>query len=919
MENNLAYRVYGGAGGNGGNGGLDWTVGGAPTMNLGGAGGDGGDGSALGSPNGTSIFNNTGAKTWGGAAGVSGSPPPVANPTAGNSIGARLRGSSSLVNNALISHTFGVYGGGPSTGGLVYNCFISATTTFTNMGVFMAGDNVINVAPGFVDWPGDDYHLTGCGAPAAEAGTGMALLTPINVTEDGDGELRPWGYFDVGYDEYWRSPLSATPFQGVITDDTTWSGDYLLTGDVVITSGAALTVSPGATVYANAADGANLGNDLNRIEIIVRGALRSGTTGGITTTFTVTGCNPAPGQWHGIRFEPGSDGYLDPTVIEYGAHGVVISTTKPVTIADSVIRYNRHAPSTGNAWGAGIAIFAGTHLITNTAIYSNTVLAGAGGAWAEGGGVHIVSPAGPSLFQNCILYDNHAQNPGRDAAGGGMNVLAADPILRHCEVYSNQVLADQRAFGGGVNLDNSSGVIEADSFIHDNTATALNADGYGGGVSIGQAMTPAPPAPIIRNSRVTSNALNVGPAWGFGGGIGFYEGSWTAAIISDTLIAGNVNFGADACGGGIGMAWWATADRFDGNLVRNNLSQATGGGGGAGGGGMCLRENNVVSVTNNLVFDNRADDVTGAWTGGGGIYADGPQSYVINNTVISNTALGAVGDGGGVYLWLNGGVLFNNVVVSNTAGNDGGGVYWAGGVASVGFNDVWGNIASVLGGNEYDSSSAPPPTDIYANPLFVGAGDLATYYHLRQGSPCVDAGIGPGVGIPNEDYDDQSRPLGSGWEIGFDEVQSFIYTKQVDALTATIGSDLVYTIIITNPDTIAPLANGWLTDVLPLNTTYTGGPTCNLAAYGYDAGSRTAWWNGSIPANNTLTCVYTVTVDRGLSDGTIISNTAFVTVGAQGGWTNHVKTEVYAPVLTITKRASGGPVAGAPLLVTVSV
>ena len=106
--------------------------------------------------------------------------------------------------------------------------------------------------------------------------------------------------------------------------------------------------------------------------------------------------------------------------------------------------------------------------------------------------------------------------------GGGMNILTADPILRHCEIYENQVFADGRAFGGGVHLDNSNAVIEADTFIHDNTATAMNGNAYGGGVSIAQAMTAVPPKPIIRRSRVTTNTLNViGPAWSFGGGIIF--------------------------------------------------------------------------------------------------------------------------------------------------------------------------------------------------------------------------------------------------------------------------------------------------------------------------------------------------------------------------------------------------------------
>ncbi|NIV40246.1 MAG: hypothetical protein GWN58_65850, partial [Anaerolineae bacterium] len=56
------------------------------------------------------------------------------------------------------------------------------------------------------------------------------------------------------------------------------------------------------------------------------------------------------------------------------------------------------------------------------------------------------------------------------------------------------------------------------------------------------------------------------------------------------------------------------------------------------------------------------------------------------------------------------------------------------------YNDVWGNTAQ-----DYDLPGAlePGPHDIQADPLFVGpAGDD---YHVRAGSPCVDAGTDAGV------------------------------------------------------------------------------------------------------------------------------------------------------------------------------
>ncbi len=53
--------------------------------------------------------------------------------------------------------------------------------------------------------------------------------------------------------------------------------------------------------------------------------------------------------------------------------------------------------------------------------------------------------------------------------------------------------------------------------------------------------------------------------------------------------------------------------------------------------------------------------------------------------------------------------------------------------------------------------------NIDSDPLFVGGGD----YHLKSLSPCKDAGTA--VGAPDNDIDGDSRPQGSGYDIGADE------------------------------------------------------------------------------------------------------------------------------------------------------
>lgn len=52
--------------------------------------------------------------------------------------------------------------------------------------------------------------------------------------------------------------------------------------------------------------------------------------------------------------------------------------------------------------------------------------------------------------------------------------------------------------------------------------------------------------------------------------------------------------------------------------------------------------------------------------------------------------------------------------------------------------------------------------------LFVGRGDPVAFYHLRQDSPCIDAGASAGL-VPDHDYDGETRPYSATWDIGFDE------------------------------------------------------------------------------------------------------------------------------------------------------
>jgi uncharacterized repeat protein (TIGR01451 family) len=595
--------------------------------------------------------------------------------------------------------------------------------------------------------------------------------------------------------------LKDASVSGVQESDATWGPGVIdVTGDVYINPGVVITINPGTTVQIAPSDGANLGVDPNRIEYMVGGTLR--VDGPVT--FTSQAADPACGDWYGIHFLADSDGSLKEALVEWAVHAVRINTTSPIDIVDSTLRFNCHKPENADAWGAGLSIFAGTHHVLRTQIFGNTVEATGWSNNAIGAGVWLAS--GSTVFEKCQVYDNIAQSTGYDAFGGGMALWGGDtPILRNCEIHHNIVVATNRALGGGVNIDDTHAVIEADTFIHDNSVTSTEGAAYGGGVSIGS--LEQIPTPIIRNSRVTANTCFSQSSIGcFGGGIGFAalgaSGGQTQAIIRQNLIANNAIQAQRANGGGIGMEHSTTADRFDGNIIGDNRAQASGRG--ARGGGICLASANGARVTNNLLYNNQASDSGGKLARGGGVFAKGLEVYLANNTVVANTAE----HGGGVYL--ANGALYNNIVARNTASGDGGGVYWLGGNA--GHNDVWGNTS-----NDYAAAGSPRPgTDIDANPLFVSSGDPATSYHLQEGSPCIDTGSSTAPGLPDDDFDRQARPQGVSWDIGFDEVPrpSFSVTKGLTGKPVA-GTPFTYTLTVENSSPDVPGKGVIVTDAVP--------------------------------------------------------------------------------------------------------
>ncbi len=119
-----------------------------------------------------------------------------------------------IVNNIIVSNTYGLSADSAASGTLNYNEVWGNTVQDYNLpGALEPGANDLQADPLFVDAAADDYHLR-LDSPGIDAGTGAG------ITSDIDGDLRPLGPgYDLGADEARRRYL----YLPVILKSSPWS------------------------------------------------------------------------------------------------------------------------------------------------------------------------------------------------------------------------------------------------------------------------------------------------------------------------------------------------------------------------------------------------------------------------------------------------------------------------------------------------------------------------------------------------------------------------------------------------------------------------------------------------------------------------------------------------------------------------
>ena len=346
-----------------------------------------------------------------------------------------------------------------------------------------------------------------------------------------------------------------------------------------------------------------------------------------------------------------------------------------------------------------------------------------GGIWCQTGGV----------VSNCLISGNFT----RSGSGQGGGVYGGT-------VWNSTLRGNSSPYGGGA--------ASASLFNCLIVSNALMYGGYGGGVYQG----------TLSNCTIATN-------WAYFGGGGAYQ----STLYHCTVTGNNSSFGGGGTSQGTNfncLIMSNTASYGGGTYQSTNFNcLITGNTASPYGGGTCLSTNYGCFIMGNT-----------AGTGGGGA-CDG---WLCNCVLSGNAATN--GNGGGVYeSSYYSATIINCTVTGNTASGSGGGM--SGGEA---FNSIIYFNSAPSGSNWANGAlpvyccTTPVPlayvSDCITNdPAFVDAagGD----FRLRNGSPCIDAGIssfGPLL-APANDIRGVSRPVAGN--AGFD-MGAYEYDPAIDQI-----------------------------------------------------------------------------------------------------------------------------------------
>ncbi|MDD5570315.1 MAG: sugar-binding protein [Bacteroidales bacterium] len=286
-------------------------------------------------------------------------------------------------------------------------------------------------------------------------------------------------------------------------------------------------------------------------------------------------------------------------------------------------------------------------------------------------------------------------------------------------------------------FDNRGDYVTIDGFEVDGTIDPVSGTKWTVGINVGGE------GDIVKNCLV-HHIYNTGVA-NSGGGAGILLDAWYG--FNNMQALGNVVHHVGPTSGG--SSWYHGIYQTATGSIKNNITYAI-----AGGGIHMWHDANHITIANNTSFGNGAGFLFG---GGDYVHTTGPADYCTfaNNIAFDNTGIGFDQEG------------------------------------DYGTHNIWTNNLSYQNGTNWRLNGNPPHTfDVTANPQFVnyirtGGGD----YHLKSISPAIDAGTS--TYAPSTDFDGNTRPQGTGYDIGAYEYILSSPTLTVNPSSLAFGNVLV--------------------------------------------------------------------------------------------------------------------------------
>lgn len=470
------------------------------------------------------------------------------------------------------------------------------------------------------------------------------------------------------------------------------------------------------------------------------------------------------------------------------------------------------------------------------------------------GGYTLTNWLTPDPVANPTVLD--AQSTGRVLRlNGAITVNVENLHLR------NGLWTVNSQHGGGLLANNAVVNLNGVTFSN-NAVTGSNSNG--GGLYSNGTVT-------ISNSQFNGNSAS----W-LGGGL--YAGQ--DLFLTDSSLTGNTaGSSALASGGGFYVVRNAYLTN---SLLRDNRALT-----GSGGGGFVFRS---VAMTDTRIISNSAQ------VDGGGLYlnGNGGSGQIVNSLVAGNTAASR---GSGLYLFdTNGGGGQVNIIhttLANPALGSGAAVY----VNKIGStvnvtNSIIANYAIGLqrvagtmtenynlfsGNTAARSGVAVGANSLNGNPVFVNP--AAEDYHLGSGSAALDNGTNAGI---STDFEGEARPIGSGFDRGFDEYSGgivptldLVLVKSVQPSIVLPGQLITFTLRFTATGQASTATAVRITDTMPsgvINTSFSSsGVSVTQLSPGY------IWSVQDLSAGQSGTITVVGTVANNLPPGQFV-NTA--TIGA---------------------------------------